>query len=144
MFSLSIVFITSFLWSICQFIFNIWLSSCIKQLLVPFSDTWNIFMKKSYYNFWSLSIIQLSEFANNVDAILDSNCYSGPLAVLNPVRQGWLHMLRISLHRLYAMGILVLSFSVILATIPSSWIWSPMNYYFWPFKTCILSILTKT
>ena len=77
-------YLSYFLWIICHFIFNIWLSSCIMQFIVPFFDTWNIFMKKLSCTFWSLSKwvcsspIQLSEFDNNCDAIFYSNCSTGP------------------------------------------------------------------
>ena len=75
--------------------------------------------------------IKLSEFASSFDSTFDSNCSTGPVAVWNPIKLGWVHMFNISLHRFLAIGTLLLSVSVILlilAAVPSSWIWLPKYF----------------
>ena len=76
----------------------------------------------------SFSPIQLSEFANIFEDILDLYCSTGPCAMLNHIKLGWLQMLRIVFPLYIAMGILESRVERMLADFPSSCIWSPRYF----------------
>ena len=65
---------------------------------------------------------QLSEFDSIFEEIFDSYCSTGPCAIVNPIREGWLQMNNIVFPLSMAVGILESSVAVILADVPPSWI----------------------
>ena len=89
-------------WFSLLILFSVWLSNCNVQFMVPWFDTWNIFIKYPSCTFWIMSIcdwfnpIQLSEFAKSWDAIFDLYCSTGLLAMLNHIRLGCLQIYIIS------------------------------------------------